>query len=118
MAKDERELFYERRVRATLDALEELERMELAPGLSEDERDAVREQIPHWNREYTLASAQWRGVRSGLSMLPMPSEEARKRLAALSDAVERQVNANRAANNVVGAATAFAGMLNELQAIA
>ena len=72
MATSELELYYERKLRIALDALDELDRLELDPKISSQERDRIREMKPSWQREYTLARTQYAGVISAQSALPSP----------------------------------------------
>lgn len=118
MATSELELYYERKLRIALDALDELDRLELDPKISSQERDRIREMKPSWQREYTLARTQYAGVISAQSALPLPPEPMRKRLAELSDAVEQQVNAGKGANAAVAAADRFVTIVTELQKMA
>jgi len=117
MATTELEAFYENKLQIALDVLDELERLELDPDTTEQERRNIERVKPAWQREYALVRDQYWGVRSGLSTLPAPSPQLREKLGELSDAVEKQINANKAANAAVSAATTFADMLTKLQGL-
>lgn len=115
MARNELELFYERKLRVAMDVLDELDRLELLPQLTDEELGTLFQLRASWDREYALARAQYAGIRSGQSSLPLPPLAMRERMAELADQVEKQINANKAANAVVKVATELAGALQTLQ---
>lgn len=118
MATTELELYYERKLRLAMDTLDELDRIELDPNTSAQERENVKELKPGWQREYALARSQYAGIRSGQSTLPLPSSDLRKKIAKLCDEVEKQVNANKAAEAGLAATAKFAETLKEIRSIA
>ena len=116
MASTELELYYERKIRIALDALDELDRLELLPGLASAARDSVSEQKPSWHREDALARAQYAGIRSGQSVLALPAASQREAISKLCDEVEKQINADKANSAAMTAAGKFADLLTKLKA--
>jgi hypothetical protein len=101
-----------------MDVLDELERLQREPGVHSNVQKNAAEAQPEWEREFTLAHAEYDGVRSGLSTLPMPPQDMRDKLSALSDQVERQINVNRAANIAIDAASRLLDMVAEFRKLA
>lgn len=110
--------YYQEKVTVCMDALDELERLQREPGIPQVVKQNAEEvQIP-WQRAFSLAQAEYDGVRLGISSLPLPPDPMRKKLSDLSDKVERQINANKAAAAGVEAATKFLAMVEEFNSLA
>jgi hypothetical protein len=108
-------LYYQKKVRVCLDVLDELERLQREPGAQGVVKQNAEEAQLEWEREFTRAHAEYDGIREGLSTLPLPPQEMRDRLASLSDAVEGQINANKAANLAMDAAARLLDMVAEFK---
>jgi len=111
----ELKIFYQKKVRISMDVLDELERLQRDPVVPSIVKQNAVEAQPAWEREFTLAHAEYDGVRSGMSTLPLPSTEMREKLSALSDAVEHQINVNKAANLSIDAASKLLDLVAEFQ---
>lgn len=118
MAANDLELYYERKLLLTLNVLDELDRLEIDPDTTEEERGNIKGMKPTWQREYALVRAQYAGIRSAQSTLPLPPQSMREKISQLCDEVERQININKAAEAGIATATKFVGMLNQLKALA
>lgn len=112
-----RKLYYQKKVRICLDVLDELERLQREPGIPGVVKQNAEEAQVTWEREFTLAHAEYEGIRNGISTLPLPPQEIRDRLGALSDAVEEQVNVNKAGNLAIGAASKLLDMVAEYRSL-
>ena len=81
-------IYYQTKVRVCLDVLEELDRLQNDPGAAGIVRQNAAEAKPQWEREFTMAHAEYDGVRNGMSTLPLPPDDMRLKLGELSDRVE------------------------------
>jgi hypothetical protein len=108
-------LYYQDKVGACMDVLDELERLQGAPGAPGIVKQNAEEAQAAWEREFTLAHAQYEGVRNGMSALPLPPQAMREKLSALCDAVEHQINVNKAGNVAIDAASKLLDMISEFK---
>lgn len=111
-------IYYQKKVRVCLDVLDELERLQREPGVPGVVKQNAEEAQVAWEREFALAHAEYEGVRQGISILPLPPQEMRERLSALSDAVEHQINVNKAGNLAMDAASRFIDTVVEFRKLA
>jgi hypothetical protein len=118
MADIELKLYYQTKVRVSLDVLDELERLRLEPAAPAIVKQKADEAQISWNREFALAQAEYDAVRQGMSTLPSPPVQMRQRLSELSNAVEQQINRNKAATLALSAASTFIDMATKFKDLA